>query len=81
MPTFRDRASDALLHAAIDLGADREQLLRSLRGDHRNGCELAASTVVMAGWVDSALLWLSTRLRPGGAPALTRPATRTSRTR
>ena len=67
MPTtLRNRASDALLHTAVDLAADREQLLRSLRGDHRNrnGYELAASTIVMAGWVDSALLWLSTRLRP-----------------
>ena len=68
--TFRGRASDSLLHTAVDLGADREQLQRSLRGDHRNrnGYELAASTMVMAGWVDSALLWLSTRLRPKARP-------------
>ena len=71
MPTsFRDRASNALLHTAVDMGAERELLLRSLRGDHRNrnGYELAASTIAMAGWVDSALLWLSARLRPGAHP-------------
>jgi hypothetical protein len=66
VPTVRERASDALLHTAVDLAADREQMTRSLstaRSDQR-GYEAAQSALLMARWVDSLLLWLSTRLRP-----------------
>jgi hypothetical protein len=67
VPTARERASDALLHTAVDLAADREQMSRSLstaRPDQR-GYEAAQSVLLMARWVDSLLLWLSARMRPG----------------
>ena len=66
MPTIRERASDALLHTAIDMGADREQLDRSMRTAHPNqrDYELARGTLMVAECVDSLLLWLSARLRP-----------------
>jgi hypothetical protein len=70
VPTVRERASDALLRTAIDLGADRESMVRSMtatRADQR-AYEQAQSTLLLAGWVDSLLLWLSARLRPRPHP-------------
>lgn len=75
MSGLRERASDALLHTAVDLAADRERLTRSLRAGStdRPGYELAASSVALAGWVDGALLRLSARLRPRGRLRPSRP--------
>jgi hypothetical protein len=66
MSTLRVRVGDALLHTAVDLAADRERLTRSMNAERadRPGYELAASSMALAGWVDSALFWLSARLRP-----------------
>jgi len=66
VPTARERASDALLHTAVDLAADREQMTRSMRAapSDQRGYELAQSVLTTARWVDSLLLWLSVRLRP-----------------
>ncbi len=66
MPTARERASDALLHTAVDMAADREQLSRSIsaaRSD-QHSYERAQGILLTARWVDSLLLWLSARLRP-----------------
>ena len=66
MPTIRERASDRLLHTGVELAAEREQLTRSIltAPRNRNGYDLAVSTVTLAKWVDSLILWLSLRLRP-----------------
>jgi hypothetical protein len=66
VPTARERASDALLHTAVDLAADREQLARSISAapTDQHSYEIAQGILLTARWVDSLLLWLSTRLRP-----------------
>ena len=67
MPTIRERVSDALLHTGIELAVDREHTARSLRAASHDtrGYELATGAMVLARWADSAILWLSLRLRPG----------------
>jgi hypothetical protein len=66
VPTARERASDALLHTAVGLAADRELMTRSISAAHSDQCgyEAAQGVLIMARWVDSLLLWLSARLRP-----------------
>jgi hypothetical protein len=66
VPTFRERASDALLRNGIELAADRELMTRRLEAGPHNlrGYDQAASVIMMAGWYDSMLLWLSRQLRP-----------------
>jgi hypothetical protein len=66
MPTIRERVSDALLRAGIEGTMERRELERRLaavRSDtpgHAGACAAA----LLAGWVDSAMLWLAWRLRP-----------------
>ena len=66
MPSIRDRASDALLRVATTNAIDRQQLARELDSvpASARGREMAVGAVAFAGWVDSAMLWLSWRLRP-----------------
>lgn len=66
MPTFRQRASDALLHTGIELAADRERTARAIDAAPHDtrGHELATSAIMLARRVDSAILRLSSLLRP-----------------
>jgi hypothetical protein len=66
MPTLRERASDFLLRAGTDMAIDREETTRAITPAPRSaqGYELAMGALATARWVDSALLWLSWRLRP-----------------
>lgn len=66
MPTIRERAGDALLRTAIDLAADREEITRRIDAAPRDapGHETARGAMECARWFDSAMLWLSWRLRP-----------------
>jgi hypothetical protein len=70
VPTYRERASDALLRNGIELAADRELMTRRIEAGPHNtrGYEQAASAMMMAQWYDSMLLWLSRRLRPKPRP-------------
>lgn len=65
MPTVRERLSDALLRMGTDLALARAELERRLAADaDRQGYERAQSVLMLARWVDTAVLWLSWRLRP-----------------
>lgn len=65
MPTVRERLSDALLRMGTDLALARAELQRRLAADaDRQGYERAQSVLMLARWVDTAVLWLSWRLRP-----------------
>ena len=70
MPTtYRDRISDRLLHTGVQLGVEREQMIRSLRAAARtqHDYERAVGHLMLAGLVDSLLIWLAARLRPRSA--------------
>ena len=66
MPTLRERASDFLLRTGTDLAIDREATTRAIEPAPPDapGRELAMGAMASARWVDSAILWLSWRLRP-----------------
>jgi hypothetical protein len=65
VPTVRERLSDALLRMGTDLALARAELQRRLAADaDRQGYERAQSVLMLARWVDTAVLWLSWRLRP-----------------
>lgn len=69
---IRERLSDALLRTATELALDRVALTRRLQAqpDHP-GRQQALAATSAARWFDSALLWLSWRIRPRtalGAP-------------
>lgn len=67
--TYRERLSDRLLSTGIELGAEREQMLRSIRSAARDQYEFerAAGPLALAAGVDTLLRWLATRLRPKSA--------------
>lgn len=71
--TVRERLSNRLLHGAIELGAEREQVLRSIRAatrdEHTYGQVLG--NLWMAEGIEALLRWLAVRLRP--RTALRRP--------
>jgi hypothetical protein len=64
--TIREQVSDALLRTGTDLAIDRVATTRNIEADPRyvGGYDAATSAMMLAGWVDSAILWLSWRLRP-----------------
>ncbi|QJY48917.1 hypothetical protein [Pseudonocardia broussonetiae] len=65
-PDLRERVSDTLLRVGTENALDSADLVRELSGvDPRTpGYASAAQAVAVARWVDSAVLWLSWRLRP-----------------
>lgn len=67
--TIRERLSDRLLQAGVELGAERERLARSLRTSacDRHDYERAMSMLLTAQGVDTLLRWLAARLRPKSA--------------
>jgi hypothetical protein len=67
--TARDRLSDALLNMGTELAISRAELQRNLAAAAgRRGYAAAQSTVMLARWFDTAVLWLSWRLRPRSMP-------------
>jgi hypothetical protein len=65
MPAFRERLSDALLRFGTDAALDRTMMEQSLRtASGRSGGSQALGALEVARWVDSAVLWMSWRLRP-----------------
>jgi hypothetical protein len=64
--TIRERASDALLRAGTAMSIDRYETMRNLETmpSTTRGYDTAVGAMRLAGWVDSAILWLSWRLRP-----------------
>jgi hypothetical protein len=64
--TIREPASDALLRGGTAISIDRYETMRSLEGvpSTMRGYDEAMGAMRLAGWVDSAILWLSWRLRP-----------------
>lgn len=76
MPTIhdrvgiRERVSDSLLRKGIEMSLDTGEVARGLQArPDAPGYELASSAVALARLVDSAILWLSWRLRPRQIPA------------
>jgi hypothetical protein len=64
-PGLRERMSDTLLRVGTTSSLDSRQLAANIaahRGDI--GYTRAAGALALAQWVDSAILWLSWRLRP-----------------
>jgi hypothetical protein len=69
VPTVRERLSDSLLRMGTDLAFARAELQRRLAADtDKRGYEGDQSVVALARWVDTAILWLSWRLRPRTMP-------------
>jgi hypothetical protein len=69
VPTVRERLSDSLLRMGTDLALARAELQRRLVADvDRQAYERARSVVALARWCDTAVLWLSWRLRPPTMP-------------
>ena len=70
MASLRDRISDALLRVATANALDREQLARGVAAvpPSTAGYSSAMGAIACAGWVDSAMLWLSWRLRSNRLP-------------
>lgn len=68
--TIRERMSERLLHKGIELGAEREQLLRSVRASAPDEREYqrAAGQLLGAQCLDGLLRWLAVRVRPRSAP-------------
>jgi hypothetical protein len=67
--TVRERLSDALLRTGTELAISRAELQRNLASEvGRRGYAAAQSTVMLARWFDTAMLWLSWRLRPRRMP-------------
>lgn len=72
MPTSREpavlraRVSDALLRVGTENALDRAELVRGLSAVDPGtpGHASASQALAVARWVDSAVLWLSWRLRP-----------------
>jgi hypothetical protein len=65
MPAFRERLSDALLRFGTDAALDRTMMEQSLRAaSGRSGRLEALGALEVARCVDSAILWMSWRLRP-----------------
>lgn len=66
MPAYRERLSDALLRFGTEAALDRTTMEQSLRkAAGRSGRPEALGALEVARWVDSAVLWMSWRLRPG----------------
>ncbi len=65
-PTFRERASDALLRTGTENSIDRAELSRALAAvpSSARGHLEATGALAVAGWVDAVVLWMSWRLRP-----------------
>jgi hypothetical protein len=63
---IRERVGSALLRAGTELAFDQAALERGLATLPREKVEFsgAQAAVAMAGWVDSALLWLGWRVHP-----------------
>ena len=77
MPTMRELIADRLLETGVRLGAERELMTRTLRVAARSprDYERAAGYLMLAGCVDTAMVWLSARLRPARRDAI-RPSSR-----
>ena len=61
----RERLSDALLRKGTELASERLEMTRRIAADPtRPGYDRALAALTVAEWVDSAILWLSWRLRP-----------------
>lgn len=69
---IRERVGAALLRAGTELAFDQAALERGLATLPREKVELsgAQAAVAMAGWVDSALLWVGWRVHPGATAGL-----------
>jgi hypothetical protein len=66
MRSIRERASDALLRTTFDRAVERRELERGIAATPSDapGYAAASEAVLLAEWVDDALLWLGWRLRP-----------------
>ena len=62
---IRERPSEALLRKGTELAVERVEMTRRMAADSaRPEYDRALAALTVAGWVDSAILWLGWRLRP-----------------